>query len=214
MAGLPWIYGLVGGFSPPLEKKNMSSSIGMIVPNIWENAKNGNQTTNQIWAVSWWILMVLTTKRSWSKLATKLRLGSSSPTPTQRPSDRRPWCYPGWNFDEICCFTNATHSEKTQRWSACDFSTLIVFGVFQGMSIHRDIWKKIDVFDVTMMFGFWSFVGTGHIKGRFLKYGYPKSSISTWDLPWNKQSSYWGTPMAMESPKSFLKGWRPSPSMG
>ena len=37
---------LVGGLKSPL--KNMSSSIGMIfIPNIWENAKNGNQTTNQ-----------------------------------------------------------------------------------------------------------------------------------------------------------------------
>ena len=24
-------------------------SIGMIIPNIWDNAKNGNQTTNQLW---------------------------------------------------------------------------------------------------------------------------------------------------------------------
>ena len=32
--------------------------------------------------------------------------------------------------------------------------------------------------------------------------GTPKSSISRWDFPWNKPSSYWGTPVTMETPKS------------
>ena len=36
---------LVGGVPTPL--KNMSSSVGIIIPNTWENIKK-NQTTNQI----------------------------------------------------------------------------------------------------------------------------------------------------------------------
>ena len=36
---------------------------------------------------------------------------------------------------------------------------------------------------------------------RFPKWGYPQSSsISRWDLPWHKPSSYWGSPMTMETP--------------
>ena len=37
---------LVGGIPTPL--KNMSSSVGMIIPNIWKNKKKMFQTTNQI----------------------------------------------------------------------------------------------------------------------------------------------------------------------
>ena len=46
---------LVGGWATPL--KNMSSSsIGMIIPNIWEIFKNGNQTTNQnLFTILHWI---------------------------------------------------------------------------------------------------------------------------------------------------------------
>ena len=42
---------LVGGWATPL--KNRSSSIGMIIPHIWENNPNGNQTTNQSSIYRW-----------------------------------------------------------------------------------------------------------------------------------------------------------------
>ena len=52
-SALEWLNGRLTGFDPiwlvvfrhPSEKYE---SIGMIVPNIWEHAKNGNQTTNQL----------------------------------------------------------------------------------------------------------------------------------------------------------------------
>jgi hypothetical protein len=42
---------LVGGIPTPL--KNMSQSVGIIIPNIWRNDPNV-QTTNQIWLVYNW----------------------------------------------------------------------------------------------------------------------------------------------------------------
>ena len=34
--------------------------------------------------------------------------------------------------------------------------------------------------------------------------GSRKSSILDWDFPWNTPSSYWGTPIKMETPKSII----------
>ena len=50
-----------------------------------------------------------------------------------------------------------------------------------------------------------NFILVTHIVsyGAFLKWGTSKSSILDWDFPWNKQSSFWGTTITMETPISI-----------
>jgi len=71
------IYYLVGGMPTPL--KNMSSSVGMIIPNIWE-IKAMFQTTNQITIIRKCYIMIL----YWSVVSTLLKnisqMGLSLPT--------------------------------------------------------------------------------------------------------------------------------------